>query len=104
MPDTKYKAFISYSHSDEKWADWLHKAIETYRIPKRLVGQAAADGPIPKRLSPVFRDREELSTASDLGRVVNAAIGSAGSSVRLPSTPSLNRNDSGKHSSRPRSG
>ena len=75
MPDTKYKAFISYSHSDEKWADWLHKAIETYRIPKRLVGQAAADGPIPKRLSPVFRDREELSTASDLGRVVNAAIG-----------------------------
>jgi len=29
MPDFKYKAFISYSHNDEKWADWLHKALET---------------------------------------------------------------------------
>jgi hypothetical protein len=34
----KYKAFISYSHSDNqgegrKWADWLHHALETYEIP-----------------------------------------------------------------------
>jgi hypothetical protein len=35
----KYYAFISYSHQDKKWGDWLHKAIETYRVPKRLVGQ-----------------------------------------------------------------
>jgi len=21
----KYRAFISYSHSDEEWAKWLHK-------------------------------------------------------------------------------
>jgi hypothetical protein len=27
----KYRAFISYSHADEKWAMWLHKALETYR-------------------------------------------------------------------------
>jgi len=26
----KYRAFISYSHSDEVWAKWLHKALETY--------------------------------------------------------------------------
>jgi len=38
MDDTcKYRAFISYSHADEKWAGWLHKALETYRIPKHLV-------------------------------------------------------------------
>jgi hypothetical protein len=33
----KYKAFISYSHQDKKWGDWLHKALETYRVPKGLV-------------------------------------------------------------------
>ncbi len=74
MHSIKYKAFISYSHKDEKWADWLHKALENYPIPKRLVGQTTDHGPIPKRLSPIFRDREELATATDLGKVVNAAL------------------------------
>ena len=27
----KYRAFISYSHRDEKWARWLHRSLETYR-------------------------------------------------------------------------
>ena len=40
--DYKYKAFISYSHSDEKWARWLHRSLENYRVPKRLVGQPSA--------------------------------------------------------------
>ena len=74
MPGEKYKAFISYSHKDQKWADWLHKAVETYPIPKRLVGQETDHGPIRKRLTPIFRDREELPTATDLGKVVNAAL------------------------------
>lgn len=69
-----YRAFISYSHQDKAWADWLHKALETYAIPKRLVGQATAAGVIPKRLAPIFRDREELASAHDLGREVNAAL------------------------------
>ena len=37
-PEFKYRAFISYSHSDERWARWLHKAFETYSVPKRLIG------------------------------------------------------------------
>ncbi len=35
--DYKYKAFISYSHQDKKWGDWLHRSLETYRVPKGLV-------------------------------------------------------------------
>jgi eukaryotic-like serine/threonine-protein kinase len=31
-------------------------------------------GTIPRRLAPVFRDREELASAGDLGRTVNAAL------------------------------
>ena len=70
----RYFAFISYSHQDETWAQWLHKALETWRVPSRLVGQATSAGTIPNRLLPIFRDREELASATDLGRTVNAAL------------------------------
>ncbi|NNC77299.1 MAG: toll/interleukin-1 receptor domain-containing protein, partial [Woeseiaceae bacterium] len=72
IEDYKYKAFISYSHKDEKWASWLHKALETYSVPKHLVGQSTAYGPVPARIAPIFRDREELSTATNLGDVLTA--------------------------------
>ena len=66
----KYRAFISYSHADSKWAAWLHKSLETYRVPKHLVGRVTAFGPIPERLAPVFRDREELGIQQRLFGVV----------------------------------
>jgi tetratricopeptide (TPR) repeat protein len=69
-----YFAFISYSHQDQVWADWLHKALETYRVPRRLVGETTAAGTIPARLVPIFRDREDLASANDLARKVNAAL------------------------------
>jgi len=69
-----YRAFISYSHQDQSWGQWLHKAIETYRVPSRLVGRTTAAGVIPRRLTPVFRDRDELPSATDLGRKVNEAL------------------------------
>jgi eukaryotic-like serine/threonine-protein kinase len=72
--DYKYFAFISYSHADEKWSRWLHGALETYRAPKRLVGRITAHGPVPGRLTPVFRDRDELTGAADLSSTVTAAL------------------------------
>jgi len=66
MRDMRYKAFISYSHADEKHARWLQSALERYRVPRRLVGTEGAFGAVPARLRPVFRDREDLSSASDL--------------------------------------
>ena len=69
-----YRAFISYSHRDKARADWLHKALETYNVPSRLVGTKTANGEIPRRLNPIFRDREELASATDLGREVNEAL------------------------------
>lgn len=71
----KYWAFISYSHSDRKWGNWLHGVLETYKMPKPLVGIETGLGePVPRRLFPVFRDREELSTSSDLGSVISRAL------------------------------
>ncbi|RCS30479.1 toll/interleukin-1 receptor domain-containing protein [Rhodanobacter denitrificans] len=74
MPACRYRAFISYSHQDKTWAGWLHKALETYAIPKQLVGQTTTAGAIPRRLAPIFRDRDELASATDLGRKVNEAL------------------------------
>ena len=70
----RYRAFISYSHQDKAWADWLHKALENYAVPSQLIGQCTAAGIIPKRLIPIFRDRDELASAHDLGRKVNEAL------------------------------
>ena len=72
-----YRAFISYSHADRVWADWLHKALETYRVPAPLVGKETAAGIIPARLTPIFRDRDELASAHDLGEKVNQALASS---------------------------
>jgi tetratricopeptide (TPR) repeat protein len=70
----KYRAFISYSHRDERWGSWLHKQLETYTVPKHLVGRDTEKGAISKRLLPIFRDREELATATDLGDTINSAL------------------------------
>ena len=70
----RFRAFISYSHQDELWAQWLHKSLESYRVPRKLIGQTTAAGVIPERLAPIFRDRDELPSATDLNRKVNEAL------------------------------
>ncbi len=70
----KYRAFISYSHADEAWGRRLHRRLERYFTPRALRGTEGRDGPVPKRIFPIFRDREELPTSSDLGGVINGAL------------------------------
>lgn len=68
----KYKAFISYSHKDKTFAKWLHKEIENYRIPKTLREKYRY---LPKDLKrTVFRDDEELSSASVLSEALKEAL------------------------------
>ena len=70
----RYRAFISYSHRDEHWAAWLHKSLETYRVPKQLVGTTTAQGIVPARMAPIFRDRDELASATSLGETLSRAL------------------------------
>lgn len=77
----RYSAFISYNHRDRDWAVWLHRALEHYRVPKRLWGRPAPWGEIGPRLPPVFRDRDELATSTDLAASVKAALGEAATLV-----------------------
>lgn len=67
-------AFLSYSHQDSEIASWLHEELEEFHVPSRLVGKLTEQGPIPKRLAPIFRDRHELAAASDLGEEIEDAI------------------------------
>jgi hypothetical protein len=69
-----YRAFISYSHADLKVAQWLHRALERYRLPPRLVGEQTAVGTVPARLAPIFRDRDELPAAGNLTEELCAAL------------------------------
>ena len=70
----RYRAFISYSHSDARVAMRLHRSLENYRVPKRLRATPGEFGPVPERLSPIFCDREELASSSDLGSRVQDAL------------------------------
>lgn len=74
QPGHHYFAFLSYSHADAEVANWLHESLEQFRVPKRLVGQLADHGVIPRRLSPIFRDRGELAASDDLTEEIELAL------------------------------
>ena len=75
MPaERQYAALISYSHRDERWARWLQRTVENFRVPARLQGTRGAHGPVPGRLRPVFRDRDELAAAADLSEKIQTAL------------------------------
>jgi tetratricopeptide (TPR) repeat protein len=74
VAEFSYRAYISYSHQDEAWAAWLHRALESYRVPAKIVGKKTAAGVVPARIRPVFRDRDDLSSATDLKETVKQAL------------------------------
>jgi tetratricopeptide (TPR) repeat protein len=67
----RYRAFISYSHADAATATWLHRKLESWQVPRRM---RRADPTLPRRLAPVFRDREDLASAGELGPQIRAAL------------------------------
>lgn len=72
--DFRYRAFISYSHQDKSWGRWLHRKLETFRVPRKVVGATGRDGPIPRKLYPIFRDQEELPASADLSQQILIAL------------------------------
>ena len=72
MTDSRhYKAFISYSHSDEHWAKWLQRALEKYKLPKSF---RQSNPELPARLYPIFRDRDELASGGELSESIRKAM------------------------------
>ena len=77
-PDTtaarRYVAFISYSHVDRDVARWLHRSIEGYRLPAHIHAAVSVSGKDDSRLKPIFLDREDLPSSTDLAESVRLAL------------------------------
>jgi WD40 repeat protein len=73
-PESRYWSFISYSSRDAGIARRLHRSLEAYAIPRAMVGRQTRRGTIPRRLFPIFRDRDELPLSSDLGSTLQDAL------------------------------
>ena len=88
----KFKAFISYSHNDKTWAEWLQQKLETYEIPPKLNLDASfpwnADG--LKTLHPVFRDETELPACSSLPKEIEKCLDHSYTLIVLCSPSSIN--------------
>lgn len=50
--------FISYSHKDVKWAKWLQRRLEWYRLPPKIHNEFSDS----RFIRPVFRDRDNLTS------------------------------------------
>ena len=69
----RYRAFISYSHADARFAAWLHRKLEQWSSR----GQP--------RLSPIFIDRAELAAGPDLSASVREALAGSAALIVLAS-------------------
>lgn len=58
--ERQYKnyAFISYKREDEKWAKWLQRKLENYKLPSVIRKESLN---MPKYIRPIFRDKTDLS-------------------------------------------
>lgn len=81
-----FRAFVSYCHKDKAFAAWLQRRLEGYRLPRRLADKVKPfPGQAPGRIGPVFRDREDLSAATDLSAAVREAIAASSALVVVAS-------------------
>lgn len=86
MPDGyRYRAFVTYSHEDRRWARWLMRRLERYRVPGRLAGTRGEHGEIPATLAPIFRDREELPSGGELSERIEEALRSSEALILIAS-------------------
>lgn len=81
--DFRHDAFISYSgfrktggasQFDRKVAQRLHRALESYRVPRALSKASPHRAPVPRRLKKIFRDQDEARVSSNLNDSLTEAL------------------------------
>lgn len=71
----RFRAFVSYSHADARFAARLQRRLETYRLPRALgADDSSPVGAAPRRLGAIFRDRADLAAADDLSTAIREAL------------------------------
>lgn len=85
--ESRFKAFVSYSHADKVAAQKLHRKLEAYRLPAHLRAvtndASGANANSDGRIGVIFRDREDLPAAEDLSESVKAALSASEALVVL---------------------
>lgn len=70
--EKQWLAFISYSHTDIKWAEWLQHKLEFYKLPNYVAEEYPEK---PKRLRPIFRDVTDLEVGVLPEKITEESIG-----------------------------
>ncbi|HEV7514468.1 MAG TPA: toll/interleukin-1 receptor domain-containing protein [Candidatus Acidoferrum sp.] len=76
----RYSTFVSYRRADnadegQRWAEWVMVTLESYNVPKALIGKDNTQGGnIPATLYPVFRDEAELAADANLPDRIREAL------------------------------
>ena len=89
-----YYAFICYSHKDAKWATWIQKALECYRLPSAI--RKESQRPLPKKITPIFRDETDLG-AGKLLENIHKELTASRYLIVICSPDSAVPNEEGKH-------
>ena len=78
-----YNAFISYKHApeDNVIAEAVHKGLERFHIPRKIRKKTGI-----KRISRIFRDKDELPITSDLSDSISNALADADYLIVICST------------------
>lgn len=70
----KYKAFISYARLDKRVGAEIHRKIEQFRIPRALRKKVTKLGPVPSRISPIYRDLTDMDAHGGLSETIRTAL------------------------------
>jgi tetratricopeptide (TPR) repeat protein len=70
----RYWFFVSYSHTDQREATRIQRAIESFTIPAILREASTRFPSLPKKPAPIFRDREALASSHDLTAEIRASL------------------------------
>ena len=80
-----YLGFISYTHEDREWAEWLHAALERFVVPRRIRSDARIALSARGKIVPVFLDRVELAASNDLEASIRRALDNSGCLIVIAS-------------------
>lgn len=82
----EYFAFISYKREDEKWAKWLQRKLEYYKLPSSI---RKGKPDLPEKIRPVFKDTTDLGPGF-LAQKIQDALNSSKFLIVICSTRSAN--------------
>lgn len=81
---TQYAGFISYRRvvPDQRWARWLHRQLETFRLPQHLVQLHSLESP---KLGRFFLDDAETAAEGDLSAMIRRCLAESESLIVVSS-------------------